>query len=172
LTQEQTKLFFTSFRTIQHKKAINTVTNLTDQSFTYMITNTNPTAHYNDDLDPFTYTTTSQYTSNKFYRVIINIGALKRSTTGYKQYLVYRKTYNTAINTSKAGAINVQFGINSTPSIGSVTVNTPVGNVKFHIVKADTPFLLCLTNIDTLKVYYNNLKNILVTPTKSIPVVR
>jgi hypothetical protein len=102
---------------------------------------------------------------------MINIGALKRSTVGYRQYLVYKKTYNTVINTLKAGAINVQFGIGSTSSISSVIVNTLVSNIKFHIIKADTPFLLYLIDIDILKAYYNNLKNILVTPIKSVLVV-
>jgi len=59
LTQEQTELFFTSFGTIQHIKAINTTTNLADQSFTYVITSINPTAHHNDNSDLFAYTTTS-----------------------------------------------------------------------------------------------------------------
>ncbi|OCK86929.1 uncharacterized protein K441DRAFT_437081, partial [Cenococcum geophilum 1.58] len=77
-------------------------------------------------------------------------------------YLAYRRTYNTVINTLKACAINVQFGIGSTPFIGSVIVNTLVSDIKFHIVKADIPFLLCLADMDILKVYYNNLKNILV----------
>ena len=170
-TQEQTELFLTSFGTIQHEGAINTMTDLADRSFTHAITGTNPIAHHNDS-DPFAYVATSQYTSNEFYGVMIDTGASKRSTAGYGQYLAYRKTHNTVIDTLKAGAINVQFGIGSTSSIGSVTVNTPVGNVEFHIVKADTPFLLCLADMDVLKVYYNNLKNVLVTPTKSVPVVR
>src|SRR6266702_2955278 len=102
---------------------------------------------------------------------MINTKALKRLIVSYKQYLAYRKTYNTVINTLKASIINIQFGINSTPSISSITVNTLVNNIKFHIVKADTPFLLCLTDIDILKVYYNNLKNVLVTPTKSVLIV-
>ena len=102
---------------------------------------------------------------------MIDTKALKRSTVGYRQYLIYKKTYNTVINTSEAGAINVQFSISSIPSISSITVNTLVGNIKFHIVKADTPFLLYFADIDILKVYYNNLKNVLVTPTKSVPVV-
>ncbi len=170
-TQEQTKLFLTSFGTIQHKGAINTATDLADQSFTYAITGTNPTAHHNDDPDPFAYTTTNRYTSDEFYGVMIDTGASKRSTAGYRQYLAYKKTYNTVINTLEAGASNVQFGISFIPSINSITVNTPIGNIKFHIIKADTPFLLCLTNIDTLKVYYNNFKNVLVTPTKSVPIV-
>jgi hypothetical protein len=37
----------------------------------------------------------------EFYSVIINIGASKKSTIGYKQYLVYKNTIadNTDINT-------------------------------------------------------------------------
>jgi hypothetical protein len=39
--------------------------------------------------------------SKEFYGVIINIGAFKKSTTGYRQYLVYKNTTadNTYINT-------------------------------------------------------------------------
>ena len=170
-TQEQTKLFFTLFRTIQHKKAINTAADLADQSFIYVITSINPTAHHDDNSDLFAYIITSQYISNKFYRVMINTGVSKRSTASYKQYLVYKKTYNTIINTSKAGAINIQFSISSTLSIGSIMVNILVSNIKFYIIKADTPFLLCFANINILKIYYNNLKNVLVTPTKTVPVI-
>ena len=104
--------------------------------------------------------------------MIIDTRALKRSTAGYRQYLAYRETYNTIINTLKAGAINIQFSIGSTFSIGSITINTLVGNIKFYIIKANTPFLLYLIDIDTLKVYYNNLKNVLVTPIKSVLVIR
>ena len=68
--------------------------------------------------------------------------------------------------------MNVQFGIGSAPSIGSITIRTPVGDIEFHVVKADPPFLLCLADMDTLKVYYNNLTNKLITPTKTVPVVR
>ena len=104
--------------------------------------------------------------------MIINIKVLKKLIAGYGQYLIYKKTYNTVINTLKAGAINIQFSISSIPSISFIIVNTPIGNIKFHIIKADIPFLLCLIDMDTLKVYYNNLKNVLVTPIKLGPVVR
>ena len=136
-----------------------------------MITNTNPTAYHNNNLDPFAYIATSQYTSNKFYKVIINIRALKRSTAGYRQYLAYRKIYNTVINTSKASTINIQFGISSTPFISSIIVNILVSNIKFYIIKANTPFLLYLADMDILKVYYNNLKNLLITPMKLVLVI-
>jgi hypothetical protein len=39
--------------------------------------------------------------SKEFYSIIINIGASKKSTIGYRQYLVYKNTTidNTNINT-------------------------------------------------------------------------
>jgi hypothetical protein len=56
--------------------------------------------------------------------------------------------------------------------IRTVHVNTPIGKIPFHIVRADTPFLLCLADMDELQVYYNNLKNVLITHTKEVLVVR
>ena len=54
------------------------------------------------------------------------------------------------IDTTHAGAVNVQFGISSTTSIRLITVKTLIGIVDFYIVKANTPFLLCLADIDSL----------------------
>jgi hypothetical protein len=47
--------------------------------------------------------------SKEFYSVIINISAFKKSTTGYKQYLIYKNTIidNTDIDTMQIKAINV-----------------------------------------------------------------
>ena len=47
--------------------------------------------------------------SKEFYSVIINIGAFKKSTIGYRQYLAYKNTItdNTDINTIQIGAVNV-----------------------------------------------------------------
>ena len=104
---------------------------------------------------------------------MIDIGALQCSTAGYGQFLALQKQETTLqLDISTKGTISVQFGIGTTSSIGSVQVSTPVGNVNFHVVKANTPFLLCLADIDSLRVYYNNLTNVLVTPIGSIPIVQ
>ena len=54
---------------------------------------------YKQDL--FIYITTEYYTPKEFYSIIINIGASKKSTIGYRQYLIYKATTdnNTGINT-------------------------------------------------------------------------
>ena len=42
----------------------------------------------------FVYITTEYYTPKIFYSVIINTGTSKKSTTGYRQYFIYKTTIN------------------------------------------------------------------------------
>ena len=122
------------------------MTVLVNRSFIHSIVSKNHSAStpiIDYKLDPFAYITIERYTPKEFYGVIINIGASKKSTAGYRQYLAYKATNdNTDINTTQTGAVNVQFSISSTALIRSVAVKTPIGLVNFHIVKTDTPFLL------------------------------
>ena len=62
---------------------------------------------YKQDL--FVYITIERYTPKEFYGVIINIGTSKKSTVGYRQYLIYKTTVNsnTDINTTQTEAVNV-----------------------------------------------------------------
>ena len=62
---------------------------------------------YKQDL--FVYITTERYTPKEFYSVIINIGTSKKSTIGYRQYLIYRNTINnnTDINITQTSAVNI-----------------------------------------------------------------
>ena len=54
------------------------------------------------------------------------------------------------IDITQTRAVNVQFGIDSTALIRSIAVKTPISLIDFHVVKADTPFLLYLVDIDRL----------------------
>src|ERR1700734_1766123 len=100
----------------------------------------------------FAYITTERHTPKKFYGVIINIDASKKSTVGYGQYLIYKTTTdnNMDINITQTGAVNVQFGIGLTALIRLVKVKTLISLVDFYVVKADTPFLLYFADIDKL----------------------
>jgi len=61
------------------------------------------------EQDLFAYITIERYTPKEFYGVIIDIGASKKSTIGYGQYLAYKTTIsdNTDINTMQTRAVNV-----------------------------------------------------------------
>jgi hypothetical protein len=124
------------------------------------------------NIDPFTYIIIDRYTSEMFYGIMIDSRASVRSIAGYEQYLAFTKNTPIELDPIKAGAINVQFGIGSTLSIGSLTTNTSFGLVKFHVVKADTFFLLSLADMNRLKVYFNNIENLLVGKIKTLSVIK
>ncbi|RKF62320.1 hypothetical protein OnM2_034089 [Erysiphe neolycopersici] len=68
-------------------------------------------------------------------------GAAGKSTAGFNQYLAYNKIFgDTQINAKQKGAVNATFRIGSTTSIGSISINNPIGICVFHIVEANTPF--------------------------------
>ena len=94
------------------------MTVLADRSFIYLITPKNwpistpvrPVTDVTDrEQDLFAYITIERYTPKEFYSVIIDIGTSKKSTIGYRQYLIYKTTVNNniEINTMQARAINV-----------------------------------------------------------------
>ena len=64
------------------------------------------------------------------------------------------------LDEAKAGNAVIRFGPSKTiSSIGLAVVPTPFGNIDFYILPQNTPFLLCLDNIDRLGVVFDNLKN-------------
>jgi hypothetical protein len=65
------------------------------------------------------------------------------------------------LDTSAAGSNTIRFGKGTATVKGVVQVPTPLGTITFHVVPTNTPFLLCLQDMDAIKVRFDNLKNIL-----------
>ena len=104
---------------------------------------------------------------------MINTGALCRLTVRYSQYLVYKGiTKDTNIDIAQASTINVQFGISLTPLISLIIVDTLIRNIDFHVVRANTPFLLYLVDMDNLRTYYNNVTDTLITLSVTLLITR
>jgi hypothetical protein len=60
------------------------------------------------EQDLFAYINTlARYISQEFYNIMIDIRASRRLTTGYRQYLAYKKISNIDIDTTQASAINI-----------------------------------------------------------------
>ena len=57
-------------------------------------------------------------------------------------------------------------------SISSFVFNIFIKVIKFNVIYINIPLLLCLVDINKLKVIYNNIKNVLITPSKIVLVVR
>lgn len=118
-----------------------------------------------------------RYSSHKFQGIIPDTGAAQYSTAGHKQYLALRhEDASMMINKERAGEALIQFGKGAEiRSIGAVQVNTPLGVITFHIIKAPTPFLLCMQDMDKLNVYFDNTINQIVQKgdrPKHVPVIQ
>ncbi|KAF1969113.1 hypothetical protein BU23DRAFT_571836 [Bimuria novae-zelandiae CBS 107.79] len=62
-----------------------------------------------------------------------------------------------------AGKTSIKFGKGSvTVSIGTAQIPTEIRKIDFKVLDAPTPFLLCLADMDRLKVYFNNTTDKLV----------
>ena len=113
-----------------------------------------------------------KYGSKDFIDIMIDTGASKASTAGEEQFHAMQRSLPVELNKRTAGSVTVQFGIGTAPSIGSIDLQLPIGTVRFHVVKASTPFLLCLHDMDRRKAYFNNVSNRLIFPGGETPVVR
>jgi hypothetical protein len=119
----------------------------------------------NTNPDSFAYVMISdRYISEKFYEMMIDSSASTKSTVEYDQYLVFKKHKIDSfidLDVIKTETVNIQFDIESARSIKSLIIDTSFEVVKFHVIKTDISFLLSLADMNRLKVYFNNVKNIL-----------
>jgi hypothetical protein len=128
------------------------------------------------NIDSFTYMIIDRYTSEVFYDIMIDSEISTRSTTEYDQYLAVKKNSTDSsadLNSVRADAVNVQFEIESILSLRSMIIDISIELMKIHVIKTDTSFLLSLADMNRLKVYFNNIENILfmITKNRSLSVI-
>ncbi|KAI0993133.1 hypothetical protein K3495_g15051, partial [Podosphaera aphanis] len=155
--------FLTEVGEIDHVVAHSLVSKLADRSASHALLKSNDNIEYlssEESLVAEPQQVNCRYGPEKFHGIMIDTGAAGKSTAGYNQFLAYNQLFtDTRIDTDYQGAVNVTFGIGSTTSIGSVSIPTPIGICVFHVVKADTPFLLSLEEMDRKGVIFNNVNN-------------
>jgi hypothetical protein len=106
----------------------------------------------NTNSDSFAYIMIfDRYISEKFYEIMIDSNASTKSIAEYEQYLTFKKNKidsSVDLNLSRTETVNVQFDIESASSIESLTLDTSFEIMKFHVIKADTSFLLSLADMN------------------------
>ncbi len=127
---------------------------------------------YMKNIDFFTYIIIDRYTFEMFYDIMIDSRASIRLNVDYEQYLAFIKNISIDLNHIKTEAINVQFEIESTSSVKSLIIDISIKLIKFHVIKVDTLFLLNLADMNQLKVYFNNVENLLIDTIKILSVIR
>ena len=106
----------------------------------------------------------SRYNAEVFQGIMPDTGAAGVSTAGEQQIkALQRQLPNIKINTATAGQHRVRFGDSSEhASLGTIEVPTPFGTIGFHAIPANTPFLLCIRDMDQLGIYLDNVDDMLV----------
>ena len=106
----------------------------------------------------------SRYNADVFQGIIPDTGAAGVSTAGEQQIQALQRNFpGIKIDVSTAGQHRVRFGDSSEhASLGTVQVPTVFGSISFQAIPNNTPFLLCIRDMDWLGVYLDNVDNMLV----------
>jgi hypothetical protein len=133
-----------------------------------------PTFYWNPRAIPTDiFTFEDRYSSTEFQGIMPDSGASGVSTCGEPQFKALQGIIPAIqLDTVCFDRQAIRFGKGSTRSIGSAVVPTPLGSVTVQVVGENTPFLLCLQDMDRLKVKLDNLKNVLIQGNKRFPVTR
>jgi hypothetical protein len=159
----ESSAFITEIDSIDSSDARNMAINLSNNAMSHIL------------LREQSIFTLDRYGPTRFYGILINTGAAGESTAGYGQYKAYMRLFGKGtvnIDKSKEGAVTATFGIGSTTSIGSTTINTPIRQCEFHIIQANTPFLLGISDMDKKGIILDNIQNRLISSEKPVPIVR
>ena len=133
-----------------------------------------------DEETAFQFLLEDRYSSEQFQGIIPDTGAATLSTAGIEQYHALRSKYPhiPPLDETRGDGAYVKFGKGAkTRSLGTVTVPSQVGEMIFHVVHAPTPFLLCIDDMDRLRVLFDNINNLSIQQLsggkpKAIPVTR
>lgn len=172
-TDTTNELFLTQLDPLQNIESTNTINLLADNAFKHQITSADTTIPLANPM-PYNFTTSIdlRYNDSEFKGLLINSGAATRSTGGVGQLKALQRILSVELDKTTTGSTNFVFGIGSISSIGTVTMDTPLGIIVFHIAQVNTPFLLYLADIDKLGAFFNNLTNEVIQSNRSYPVIR
>ena len=135
----------------------------------------NPSIEEDNSTPMETYISGSRYSQYKFQGFLPDSGAAGKSSAGEAQVKALQQHMNLHIDTTGAGE-SISFGVTPAEIKGTVVVDTLLGKIIFHVVSTNTPFLICLKDMDRLGVYFDNINNLLIqkhgTKLNCVPVVR
>lgn len=106
--------------------------------------------------------TKSKYNSKKCWGLLPDTGAARLSTVGKGQCTAAIRQNSDIKFEPQRKVETVAFGPAETETLGYITVPTAFGPIRFAVVDAETPFLICIQDMTRLGIYLNNCKNILV----------
>jgi hypothetical protein len=106
--------------------------------------------------------TASRYDDREFKDILIDHDAANFSSKSIEQFTILQRISKTTLILNKKRIISFKFNIDEILFIDIVNLKIFVDVITFHIVLVQTLFLLCLVDINRLRLYFNNLINMLI----------
>jgi hypothetical protein len=165
--EDEPEGFFTEYGEVNGRQMIQV---LNDESTKHAFLQRDPTK---DSYEGEAFVIGDRYSSEVFQGIMPDSGAAGISTAGKQQVQALLKLDpSLKVDRTSNQTHTIRFGKGVAESEGSILVRTPIGQVKFWIVPTNTPFLLCIQDMDSLGVRLDNLQNIIIQGKKRIPIVR
>jgi hypothetical protein len=106
--------------------------------------------------------TASRYDDREFKDILIDPDAADFSFEDIEQFTILQRISKSILILNKKRVIYFRFDIDETLFIDIVDLNISVDVITFHIVFVQISFLLCLVDMNRLRLYFNNLINMLI----------
>ncbi|EGY23394.1 uncharacterized protein VDAG_04832 [Verticillium dahliae VdLs.17] len=149
------------------------VAGLADQAVAHALTKEDLHGQQLPDDAASVFSLEGRYSSRGFQGIMPDTGAAGFSTAGHPQFVALQREVPVTLDTSTAGDAKIRFGGGDPiDSIGTTVVSTVFGKMSFHVIPTDTPFLLCLEDMDRMGIQFDNIRNVLRQGTMTVPVIR
>jgi hypothetical protein len=100
----------------------------------------------------------SRYDDHESKKILVNCETADRSTEDIEQFKALQLISDVTLN-KKTVESSIRFDIDDTLILEFVELNISLEIINFHIVEINISFLLCLDDLNRLKMYFNNLIN-------------
>ncbi len=136
---------------------------LADKTFKHkLISMNNIIAFANSISYIYNVFTASRYDDREFKNILIDHDAANFSSKNIEQFTILQRISKTTLILNKKRITSFKFDIDEILFIDIVNLNTLVDVITFHIVFVQISFLLCLVDMNRLRLYFNNLINMLI----------
>jgi hypothetical protein len=160
----ESKSFLIAVDSIDDSKTIFTIIiMLVDKTFKHRFISMNNIIVFANSISYiYNVFTASKYDDREFKNILIDHDAANFSSKNIEQFTILQRISKTTLTLNKKRIISFKFDIDETFFIDIVNLNTLVDVITFHVVFVRISFLLCLVDMNRLRVYFNNLINMLI----------
>jgi hypothetical protein len=160
----ESKSFFIVVDSINDLKIISTIIIMfVDKSFKHkLIFMNNIIVSSNSISYIYNVFTASRYDDREFKNILIDHDAANFSLKDIEQFTTLQRISKFALILNKKRITSFKFDINEILFIDIVNLKISVDVITFHIVFVQISFLLCLVDMNRLRLYFNNLINMLI----------